>query len=100
MTILYKRDLLIIYGLNFHSSIIKYYFYFMRSHIVGSELTFKILKPRIKKERPITLLEFILLNKLIMPPYLLFLDQDGVLNCILSDLIQFIELQHPLLPCF
>lgn len=64
----------------FHRSILKHFDNLIRSHPACMEFPFKIFESRIVNEYPITWLELFLLDRLVVPPFALLLNQDVVLK--------------------
>jgi hypothetical protein len=67
VSIYYKGDLSIINCFDFHSSIVIYNDYLIRTQPPSGEFSFEGFKSGIKQKIPITRLEVFLFNKLFMP---------------------------------
>jgi hypothetical protein len=74
VSIYYKGDLSIVNCFDFHSSIVIYSDYLIRTQPPGGDFEFEGFKSRIKQQSPITRLEVFPLNKLVMPLAPLVLD--------------------------
>ena len=72
---------------DFYRSIFKHFDHLIGSHPTCMDFLFKIFESRIVKENPITKLELLLLDGLVMPLLVLLLNQDVMLNNIPSDFI-------------
>jgi len=65
---------------NLYHSIFKHFYHLIGSHPACMEFPFKIFESRIIKEHPITWLELLLLDGLVMPLLALLLNRDVLLN--------------------
>jgi hypothetical protein len=74
MSIYYKGDLSIVNCFDFHSSIVIYSDYLIRTQSLSGEFAFEGFKSGVKQQIPITRLEVFLINKLVMPLAPLVLD--------------------------
>ena len=74
VSIYHKGDLSIVNCFNFYNSIVIYSVYLVRAQPTGSKFSFEGFESGIKQHSPITRLEVLLLNKLVMPLAPLVLD--------------------------
>jgi hypothetical protein len=92
VSVYHKGDLSIVNCFNFYNSNVIYSVYLIRAQPMGGNVSFEYFESGIKQQSPITRMEVLLLNKLVMPLAPLVFDQYCPLDDILPDFIQLIQL--------
>jgi len=93
-------SLIVINGSYLYCPIVVYSIYLIRSHPSNAKLPFQSFIPRVKENSPVSFVELLRLDELVMPFHSLLLYQGSWLNGSFSKLIKLVELSQSVLLSF